>query len=61
MNSKKKQREAHKCPPIPASWNTRITGPAHIDGEPVDSANAKWSAFKRLVANSAKPMPRRTH
>lgn len=48
------------CPPIPADFSRKHTGPEWAPGESVSSARAKWGAYLRLCA-TLRPMPSQRH
>jgi hypothetical protein len=52
-NEKKKA----KCPPIPAGFEAKFTGPAYYDGMTPGEARSAWYAFVRLHRRVT-PMPR---
>ncbi len=51
------QKRQYKCPPIPAGWDSKFTGPALEPGDDVHKAAAKWAAYLRMT-RKLYPMPR---
>jgi hypothetical protein len=55
-NDKKNRKQRPKCPPIPAGWTWKFTGPAYTSDMSLREAQQAWDRFRDSVSRLS-PMP----